>query len=99
MKKGQAVMEWLMTYGWAILVVLVAIGALVYFEVIPLDGRSKYCQEQGYKNNYFENSNAAYDNDFYCYNNSITPNNHEGVKNTTRKFVMDRTYQEWKNDR
>ncbi|MBS3168404.1 hypothetical protein J4216_04720 [Candidatus Woesearchaeota archaeon] len=34
MKKGQAAMEFLMTYGWAILVVLIAIGALVYFGVI-----------------------------------------------------------------
>ena len=33
-KKGQAAMEFLMTYGWAILVVLIAIGALVYFGVI-----------------------------------------------------------------
>ena len=30
-KKGQAALEFLMTYGWAILVVLIAIGALVYF--------------------------------------------------------------------
>jgi hypothetical protein len=34
MKKGQAAMEFLMTYGWAILVVLVAIGALAYFGVL-----------------------------------------------------------------
>jgi len=27
-KKGQAAMEFLMTYGWAILVVLIVIGAL-----------------------------------------------------------------------
>jgi hypothetical protein len=33
-KKGQASMEFLMTYGWAILVVLVAIGALAYFGVL-----------------------------------------------------------------
>jgi len=33
-RKGQAAMEFLMTYGWAILVVLVAIGALVYFGVL-----------------------------------------------------------------
>ncbi len=31
MKKAQAAMEFLMTYGWALLVVLVAIGALAYF--------------------------------------------------------------------
>jgi len=33
-KKGQAAMEFLMTYGWAILVVLVAISALAYFGVL-----------------------------------------------------------------
>ena len=34
MKQGQAAMEFLMTYGWAILVVLIAIGALAYFGVL-----------------------------------------------------------------
>jgi len=33
-KKAQAAMEFLMTYGWAILVVLVAVGALAYFGVL-----------------------------------------------------------------
>ena len=33
-KKAQAAMEFLMTYGWAILVVLVIIGALGYFGVL-----------------------------------------------------------------
>lgn len=33
-KKGQAAMEFIMTYGWAVLVVLVVIGALVYFGVL-----------------------------------------------------------------
>ena len=32
--KGQAAMEFLMTYGWAILVVLAAIAALAYFGVL-----------------------------------------------------------------
>ena len=32
-KKAQAAMEFLMTYGWALLVVLVAVGALAYFGV------------------------------------------------------------------
>jgi hypothetical protein len=36
-KKAQAAMEFLMTYGWAILVVLAAIGALVYFGVLSPD--------------------------------------------------------------
>ncbi len=34
MRKGQAAIEFLMTYGWAILVVLVVIGALGYFGVL-----------------------------------------------------------------
>ncbi|MDP1695073.1 MAG: hypothetical protein Q8L34_06050 [Candidatus Woesearchaeota archaeon] len=33
-KRGQAAMEFLMTYGWALLVVLIAIGALAYFGVL-----------------------------------------------------------------
>lgn len=39
-KKGQAAMEFLMTYGWAILVVLVAIAALAYFGVIDQSKRT-----------------------------------------------------------
>ena len=33
-KRGQAAMEFLMTYGWAILVVLIAIAALAFFGVL-----------------------------------------------------------------
>ncbi len=33
-RKGQAAMEFLMTYGWAILVVLIVISALAYFGVL-----------------------------------------------------------------
>ncbi len=36
-KKAQAAMEFIMTYGWAILVVMVAIGALAYFGVLSPD--------------------------------------------------------------
>lgn len=35
--KAQAAMEFLMTYGWAILVVLLAVGALAYFGAFNLD--------------------------------------------------------------
>ncbi len=35
-KKAQAALEFLMTYGWAIIVVLVAISALVYFGILDL---------------------------------------------------------------
>ena len=34
MRKAQAAMEFLMTYGWALLAVLAAIGALAYFGVL-----------------------------------------------------------------
>ena len=37
MKKSQAALEFIMTYGWAILVVLVAIAALAYFGVLSPD--------------------------------------------------------------
>jgi hypothetical protein len=33
-RRGQAALEFLMTYGWAILVVLIVIGALAYFGVL-----------------------------------------------------------------
>ncbi|MBS1266704.1 MAG: hypothetical protein MAG795_00673 [Candidatus Woesearchaeota archaeon] len=33
-KRAQAAMEFLMTYGWAIMVVLIVIGALAYFGVL-----------------------------------------------------------------
>jgi len=35
--KSQAALEFIMTYGWAILVVLVAVGALAYFGVLNPD--------------------------------------------------------------
>jgi len=34
MRKGQAAMEFLMSYGWVLIVVLVAIAALAYFGVL-----------------------------------------------------------------
>lgn len=37
MKKAQAAIEFLTTYGWAILVVIVAIGALAYFGLFSPD--------------------------------------------------------------
>ena len=37
-KKAQAAMEFLMTYGWAVLVVLLAVGALAYFGVLNPQG-------------------------------------------------------------
>ncbi len=43
MKKAQAAIEFIMTYGWAILVVMVAIAALAYFGVLS---PSKFLPEQ-----------------------------------------------------
>ena len=42
-KRGQAAMEFLMTYGWALLVVLIAIGALAFFGVL---NPSKFLPQQ-----------------------------------------------------
>ena len=36
-KKGQAAMEFLMTYGWAILAAIIAIGVLAYYGVFSAD--------------------------------------------------------------
>jgi hypothetical protein len=38
MRKGQAAIEFLTTYGWAFLVILVMIGALAYFGVLNPSG-------------------------------------------------------------
>lgn len=37
-KRGQVAMEFLLTYGWAILVVLLVIGALIYFGILNQRG-------------------------------------------------------------
>lgn len=49
MKKGQAAIEFLFTYGWAILVVLAAIGTLAYFDVISpcrFNSESEFCLQK-----------------------------------------------------
>ena len=38
MKRGQAAMEYLMTYGWALLVIVIVLGALVYMGVLNPQG-------------------------------------------------------------
>ncbi|MBI4144828.1 hypothetical protein HY493_01320 [Candidatus Woesearchaeota archaeon] len=37
MKRAQAAIEFLMTYGWALLIILVAISALAYFGILNAD--------------------------------------------------------------
>ncbi|MCX8200253.1 MAG: hypothetical protein N3G76_02175 [Candidatus Micrarchaeota archaeon] len=39
MKKGQAAMEYLMTYGWALLVIVLVLGALIYLNVLNPQSR------------------------------------------------------------
>ena len=39
MKKAQAAMEFLMTYGWALIVIIIVISALVFFGSLDADSR------------------------------------------------------------
>lgn len=63
-KKGQAAMEFLMTYGWAILAAIIAIGVLAYFGVFS---PGKYVTGSAVVNPPFYvnawNVQADYDND------------------------------------
>ena len=45
MAKAQAAMEFLLTYGWAILVVIIAIGAIAYF-ALPSISIPEVCQSE-----------------------------------------------------
>ena len=48
-KKAQAAMEFLMTYGWTILIVLLVVAALVYFDVLnPAKFLPNTCSLQGF---------------------------------------------------
>lgn len=45
MEKGQAVVEFMLTYGWVILVVIISIGALLYFGFLsPQTFNKKQCE-------------------------------------------------------
>ncbi len=48
MRKGQAALEFLMTYGWAFLVVLVLVGALAHFGVFDVGGSEGCVVEAGF---------------------------------------------------
>lgn len=58
MKKSQAALEFLMTYGWAILVVMLALGALAYFGV--------------FNPNKFAPNKCIFSNGLNCIGNKIT---------------------------
>ena len=59
-RKAQAAMEFLMTYGWAILVVLAAIAALAYFGVLSPE---KFLPEK-----------CLIEVGFTCISSKVTPN-------------------------
>jgi uncharacterized protein (UPF0333 family) len=73
MKRGQAALEFLTTYGWAFLVILVMIGALAYFGVINpqkfLPERCTFQQEMGCKDFLAQKDSSNVDLRFYITNN------------------------------
>ena len=61
-KKGQAAMEFLMTYGWAILAAIVAIGVLAYFGVFSpgkLTGSSAIVNNPFYASSWLVNTSTV----------------------------------------
>jgi len=90
MKKGQALMEFLMTYGWAILVVLVAIGALAYFGVLNPERflpKTEFTKEECYEKICNSINNQDYDIAYtyldykliMCENPQFTPEYRVGI--------------------
>lgn len=71
--RGQAALEFLTTYGWAFLVILVMIGALAYFGVINpqkfLPERCNFQQEMGCKDFVVYNGSGTVNVSFYMTNN------------------------------
>ena len=68
-KKGQAAMEFLMTYGWAILAAIIAIAVLAYFGVFnPGRYASEYkCLAEKFCEDYdLEYSNYQTDSNVWC---------------------------------
>jgi len=42
----EMIIEWLMTYGWAILVIVIALGSLLYFGVLHPDNLLPKCEDE-----------------------------------------------------
>lgn len=68
MKKGQWIIDFLMEYGWAILVVLIAIGALAYFGILTPDKFIPKCVCDGCYISFIENEEIQYNIINCCYN-------------------------------
>jgi len=69
--KGQTAMEYFMTYGWAILIILIVGGLLVYYGVFSIQisspTKEEFCKSQGY--NYYNYGKS--DRCWYIVNNTI----------------------------
>ncbi len=92
MKNGQAAMEFLMTYGWAILVVLAAIGALAYFGVLSPD---KFLPEKCTANPPFACTQYKVSQGYNTVNMSLQNSVGTGVKFITVKLRCDSTGTEY----
>lgn len=57
-KKGQGALEFLMTYGWAFLVIIVMIGALVYLDVLD---PTRFTPDSMKAEQICENNNGKFD--------------------------------------
>ena len=45
MKKGQAAIEYLISYGWTILVILITVGVIIYFDILsPIKFLPEQCE-------------------------------------------------------
>lgn len=75
--KGQAAMEFLLTYGWVLLFLLAAIGALAYFGVLnpsrflPPKENMTYCEQKNMTTP-LQTSNYCIKNNCTTYENNYT---------------------------
>lgn len=69
-KRGQAIIEFFLTYGWAILAAVIAIGVLAYFGVFSPGNQTEESYNK-YCSTFCEHYNMTCDNDYwdyvYCY--------------------------------
>ncbi len=88
------------TFGVFIALVIIFILGTLYFMTIyePTYSKNNYCKLFGYEGYKYENRNLD-DYDFFCKNKKQYLNNNRNHNTEQNKtlFVMDKTYQEYKN--
>ena len=90
MKKAQASIEFLLTYGWAILVVLLVIGALVYFGVLnPRQFLPTKCKIDGFWCNDYQIIHDNHDPELGSVRISITNENPDPMHILTFNMTAD----------